>query len=1134
MSNLPTRLAALSSAQRALFEYWLLERNQAVKPKLQIQPRNTADPSPLSFAQQRLWFIHQLHPTSPVYNMPKLFRLKGKLNQHALQSALDMIVQRHEVLRTIFPKLSSPGADLPVQVICPPQPVPIKRQDLQGHAGADRETRARELVRQAIYQPFDLTTDLMLRAFLLQLAADDQILLLVIHHSATDGWSMRVLAQEFAQLYTAVCTNQPVTLPALAIQYADYSVWQRQWLTGERLATRLAYWQQQFATTPPLLDLPVDRPRALHQTDHGAHEIYLLPPALTVATRAFCLRENVTLFMTLLAAFQTLLHRYTGQTDIVIGTPIANRTPLETERLIGFFVNTLALRGDLTGDPTVRELLDRVRQVALGAYDHSELPFEKLLEELPIARDPSHHALFQVMFALQNLPDITLTLPDLTLEPFAIDKGTAPFDLYMNITDSKGELKVALYYRTDLFDQATVRRMLGHFDTLLTAMVAAQPGGAALRLSQLPILTAAERRQLLTDWNATQQPVEAAVCVHHLFEAHCHRHPQQTALIYRETALTYQALNVHANQLAHHLQNRGVAPAGQGTPLVAICLQRTPEATVALLAVLKAGGAFLCLDPAWPAERLATVLQQAGVAWLITSSDAAENLPAPAQRTSIYLDREAEQIRQAPTTNPAVAIDPADLAYVVTTSGSTGIPKCIMVPQRAISNYAAFSAQTFAICHTDRRLQFSSFGSEHFIADMLVYLAYGAALVFRPAEEALVLGDFLAFLETQQISIASLPSAYWQQWALALAEEPLPIPSRLRLVITGMDVVKPAPFALWQTKIGKRLRWINLYGPAETTCASSWYEADFASTEPLARIPIGRPIPNTQIYLLDPALQPVPIGVTGEIYIGGAGVAHGYCNQPTQTAEKFIANPYGAGTLYKTGDLARYLPDGQLDFLGRQDHQVKIRGFRIELQEIEQQLMAHPTVTAAVVVAHRDQAAEQLVAYLVPAPGALINGPQLRHYLKQQLPNYMIPQNFVLIETMPMTANGKINRLALPVPDFNRMAVTACFVTPRNAVETQIATIWCELLQVRAIGVHDDFFEWGGHSLLATRIVSHVNQRFGVEFPLRALFDRPTIAEMALLITRLQAQQLDPSTLEAIISDLEGLTEEITVTALPT
>ncbi len=1125
MSNLQERIAALSPEQRVLFEYWLLEQNQVNNTKPQIQRQGMDVSTPLSFAQQRLWFIQQLNPSSAIYNMPKLVRLKGKLNQRAMQQALDTIVRRHEVLRTIFPAVDG----LPVQVVCPPQTLPIERYDLQEHRPTARETMAREIIYQAIHRPFDLAQDLMLRVFLIQLSEDDQILLLVIHHSATDGWSMRVLDREFSQLYAAACANQPCPLPDLTIQYADYTLWQRQWLTGERLATQLAYWQQQFATTPPLLDLPVDRPRAIRQNDHGAHESCLLPQSLTAATHTFCLRENVTLFMTLLAAFQTLLYRYTGQADIVVGTPTANRRPIETEGLIGFFVNTLALHGNLAGDPTVRELLDRVRNLALGAYDHSDLPFEKLLEELPITRDLRHHALFQTMFALQNLPDSTIRLPDLTLEPFVIDKGTAPFDLYMTSSERKGELQVVLYYKTDLFDRATARRMLGHFVTLLTAMVAENPAGTALRLSQLPLLTDAERRQLLTDWNATQQPAppdRVTPYVHHLFEAHCRHHPDQTALIYRGTSVTYQVLNTHANQLAHHLQKLGVAPAHKENSLVAICLHRRPEAAIAILAVLKAGGAFLCINPAWPAERLTTILQQTGVKWLITSRDEMENLPANAEFTRIYLDVDADQICQASTANPDVAIDSEDLAYVITTSGSTGVPKSIRVPHRAISNYATFSAQTFAIAPTDRRLQFSSMGSEHFIMDMLAYLPHGAALVFRPEDEALVICEFLSFLEEQQISIVSLPSAYWQQWAFALAEQPLPLPSRLRLVITGMDVVKPEFFTLWKAKIGQAIRWINLYGPAETTGASTWYEADLSTAETPARIPIGRPIINTCIYLLDPAMNPVPIGVTGEIHIGGAGVTHGYYNQPDQTVEKFIPNPYGAGYLYKTGDLARYLPDGNLDFLGRKDHQVKIRGFRIELQEIEQQLNKHPMIQETVVVAHTAQEDKQLVAYVVPVAHGTIQAQLLRQYLQRKLPNYMIPHLFVPIDALPLTPNGKIDRLALPTPDFNRAMVNAGYVAPRNPLEAQVAAIWREILQLEAIGIHDNFFEWGGHSLLATRIVARINQQWALEFPLSTLFEAPTIAQMASNITHLQAPQLLPLTLEEALHDLEGLADE--------
>ncbi|MCX6046750.1 MAG: amino acid adenylation domain-containing protein [Chloroflexi bacterium] len=1124
MLNPQERIAALSAEQRALFAQRLIERNRADQPQAMLQARSAQEPGLLSSAQQRLWFIHQLNPASPVYHMPKVLRLKGPLNRHALQRALDQIVERHRVLRTVFPAIDG----VPRQVTEPPRPVHIAWQDLAEHPANERETIARGLVRQAIHQPFDLTKDLMVRVWLIRLRDDDHVLLLVIHHIATDGWSMRVLEKEFSQLYTAACANQPFALPNLPLQYAEYSLWQRQQLTTDRLTAQLAYWQQQFVNSPPLLDLPVDRPRALSQTDDGAHEVRSLPPSLTAATRAFCRRENVTLFMTLIAAFQTLLQRYTGQDEIVIGTPIANRIPVETERLIGFFVNTLALRGNLAGDPTVRELLNRVRQMALDAYDHSELPFEKLLEELAVTRDPSHHPMFQVMFALQNLPDITLTLPDLTIEPFKIDKGTAPFDLYMTITDSKGELKVALYYKTDLFDQATVRRMLGHFITLLTALTADHPSPGQQRLSQLPILPDEERQQLLVDWNATQTPPATVLYIHQRFEAHCQRYPDQIALIYQGAHLSYAALNQRANQLAHYLQKQGVGSVDTERSLVAICLPRTPEAAMAMLAVLKAGGAFICLDPSWPAERLALICQQTQTNWVITSRNAPADLPAIPVR--IDLEAVEERLQQECMANLTTPISPEDLAYVVYTSGSTGQPKGIMATQQGIANYSLFSARTFAVSSTDRRLQFSPFGSEHFIADVMVYLSAGATLVFKPDDYAFSIQEFLHFLAEQKISIASLPSAYWHQWAMSMAIDMAPLPAHLRLVITGMDVVQAEAFALWQAKIGSRVRWINVYGPAETTCASTFYEADFATAAQWPRVPIGRPIANTTLYVLDAALNPTPIGVPGELYIGGAGVARGYINQPALTAEKFIPDPFSdqpAARLYRTGDLVRYLPSGNLDFLGRKDQQVKVRGFRIELQEIEVQLNHHPAIQAAVVITWADQGDKQLVAYIVPVVGEIVETQVLRAYLKQKLPSYMIPTLFVPLSALPLTPNGKLDRRALPVPDFDRTTIAADFVAPRHLLEAQVAAIWCEILAVETIGIHANFFELGGHSLLATRIIARVDRLFNVEFPLRKLFEAPTIAEMALSITQLQAQHVASIDMEEILRAIEFLPDSV-------
>ena len=1124
MQPIQERIAALSSEQRALFEQQLFAYSSTRNSRSQIEHRDPQQPCSLSSAQQRLWFIHQFNPTSAVYNMPKVLRLQGQLNLPALQQALNQIVERHEVLRTVFPN----GDNGLEQRVMPPQPVTIQQLDLQDHAVETREEVARDLARRAIYQPFDLVTDLMMRGWLIRFAEDDHLFVLVVHHIATDGWSNRVLEKEWGQFYTAACANQSLSLPPLPIQYADYSVWQRQQLTGERLASQLAYWQQQFSNLPPLLDLPLDKPRPLHPTEHGAHEIQILSPALTAALRAFCLRENITLYMTLLAAFQTLLHRYTGQDDIVIGTPIANRTPIETEKLIGFFVNTLALRGDLAGDPTVRELLDRVRQTALAAYDHSELPFEKLIEELPIQRSLNHHPLFQVMFALQNLPDSTLILPGLTVVPFKIDKGTAPFDLNMNITDSRGELKVALYYKTELFEHATISRMVGHFINLLTAMVAENPLGAQQRISMLPILADNEQRQLLLEWNTTQHAWPAGLCIHHLFELQCRRNPGHTAIVYQDRQLTYGEMNQRANQLAHHLRKQGVGPATLTSALVAICLPRSPEAAIAMLAVLKAGGAFICLDAAWPTERIETILQQTQAQRVITSSAVLATRPTLAPIV-IDLDTDAPVIQQAATENLTVAIQPEDLAYIVYTSGSTGVPKGIMATQRGIVNYVLFIAQTFNHSSADRRLQVSAFGSEYFIADIMVYLSAGTTLIFKPDDYVLSIPELLRLLTEQKITIASLPSAYWHQWAMSLSEPFAPTSPYLRLVFTGMDVIKSEAFALWRANIGDSVRWVNEYGPAETTIGSTYYEADFAADTVPVRVPIGRPIANTAIYILDAAMKPVPIGVPGEIYIGGAGLARGYINQPELTKEKFIPNPFSDqpdARLYRTGDLARYLPAGDIDFLGRKDSQVKVRGFRIELQEIESKLNEHPTVQAAVVTTWADQGDKQLVAYIVPEAGATVQSQVLRQYLKQRLPSYMIPHLFMPIAALPMTVSGKLDRLALPKPDFNRAAVNASFVAPRSSPETDIAAIWCEILEIKTIGIHDNFFDWGGHSLLATRIVARISQLIGLEFPLRTLFEAPTIAEMASIITRLQAQQINPRTLAEILHDLETLPEE--------
>jgi amino acid adenylation domain-containing protein len=1032
---------------------------------------------PLSYAQERLWFLDQLEPSCAAYNMASLFRLKGPLNVTALKQSLSEIVRRHEILRTTFP--AEDGR--PVQAIAPALPWMLPVVDLRQVPGHKREVQVRALAREEGQRPFDMAQGPLQRAMLLRLAAEEHVLLLIIHHSIFDGWSMGVFVQELTELYPAFCAGQPPSLPKLPIQYVDYATWQRQLLQGEVLDRQLAYWKQQLAGAPAVLELPSDQPRPAVQTFRGARQSLLLSPSLWAALEALSQREGATLFMVLLAAFQVLLYRYTGQQDICVGTPIAGRTRTEVEGLIGFFANILVLRTDLSGTPTFRELLRRVREGALGAYMHQDLPFERLVEELQPARTLSYSPLFQVMLALQNVPPVPTAMAGLKLHQEFIDIGTAKFDLSLFLVPQDQGLNATLEYSTDLFEAATIRRMLGHWQKVLDGVVA-QPD---VPIATIPLLTEEEQHQLLRAWNNTTAQVPEGMCLYELFETQAERVPDHIAVISPSTnqRLTYCELNRRANQLAHYLRRLGVGP----DVLVGICLERSAETLTGLLGILKAGGGYVPFDLTFPKERIRMMMEDTGAPVIVTQESLLELMPEHTQ--IVCLDRDWPVISLASVERPEGAGTPDSSAYVIYTSGSTGRPKGVQIMHCNVVNFITSMCREPGFSNADAFLTVLPISFDFSVNDIFLPLAAGAKIVIASRDDVTDGSRLMELLNRFEITVLNATPSTWR----LLLEAGWKGSPQLTALCGGEALTSQLAEsllaccgALW-----------NLYGPTETTVFSSIQKIKSTAE----KISIGKSIANTQMYNLDSHLQAVPIGVPGELYIGGIGLARGYLNRPDLTAEKFISNPFSdePGTrLYKTGDLARYLPDGNLEYLGRLDHQVKIRGFRIELGEVEAVLTQHSAIRQAVVLAREQIPGDtRLVAYLVPTRDPAPTTSVLRSFLKAKLPASMIPSAFVALEALPLTPSGKVDRNALPKPDGGRPELESGFVAPYDAFERQLTYMWEDLLGVQPIGVQDDFFELGGHSLLAVQLFAHIEKLLGIRLPLVMLFQRPTIAALA-------------------------------------
>ena len=1054
--------------------------SQTRRPSPLAEPTGSSDRIPLSFAQQRLWFLEQLAPGTALYNIPLAVRMTGEVRVDYLEAALNAVIARHEVLRTNI--VTENGT--PAQLIRQPRPAQLRIID---HGGQDGEVPKNELPRlltREAQRAFDLAEDLLIRCALFRIRAGVRVLLITLHHIVCDEWSLRILFREMAAFYGAFLEGQEPLLLDLPIQYADFAIWQGEYLQGSALAKELNYWKKTLNGAPPRLNLVPDL-RPTDRSPHAGRRQYLeLPRHLSDRLRELSRRDGVTLFMTLLAGFKALLFRYTRQDDILVGSPIAGRTRVETENLIGFFVNTLVLRTHLSGDPTFIELLQRVRETAFGAYQHQDLPFEKLVEELRPNRRSNDVPLVQAVFAHHHSIDAELQLPGVDLEWIDVDTETSKFDLTWVVRESGGGLNVCVEYASALFDDAAVTQLLGHWLTLLEG-VASDPNR---RVSRIPLLRPEERQRALVDWNQTSRPYPESASVPQLFEEQARQTPNAIAVRYGSSELSYSELDRRADHIAEALRGLG---AGSNT-VIGLCVDRSKDLVAGMLGILKTGAAYLPLDSSWPKERLSVMLEDAKAPVVLTQASLQAALP-PTRASILCVDA----LPAASGGGSNMPVSPDDLAYVIYTSGSTGCPKGVAVPHRAIvslvrkTDYAQLTEQ-------DRVAQASNASFDAATFEIWGALLNGATLIGIEREVMLAPKELAARLSSERITTLFLTTALFNQVA---AETPGAFRS-LKHLLFGGEMVDPR----WVKHVLEHQppeRLLHVYGPTETTTFAAWHHITALDSR-RGSIPIGRPIANTRLYVLDGQLEPAPIGVPGEIYIGGPGVARGYLNDPELTAKKFVPDPFTdqrGARLFKTGDLARYLPDGAVEFIGRSDHQVKIRGFRVEPGEVEAVLRTHAAIRESLVVAEETESGRRLIAYVVLTEGfdsSSIN--DLRQFLKEKLPAYMVPAVLVPLPNLPLTANGKIDRAALPSPDQARPVLDEAFLAPRTRVEERLAALWSEILNVDRVGVQDSFFDLGGHSLLAVKLFAAIEKEFGKKLPLASLFERPTIEQLAQAI----------------------------------
>jgi amino acid adenylation domain-containing protein len=1087
MDSIAQRIARLSPEKRAILDHALKQRDLPMAMHKSIPRRSSREPAPLSFAQQRLWFLSKLDPDSRAYHQPSAIRLTGDLDLAALKLAFDALLARHEILRsTVY----AADESMPLQIVKDLHPFDLQVIDLSGLSNADKPTELHNRIIEITDRLFDLTRDTVLRAALLRLDASDHILLLVSHHIATDAWSNGILWRELATLYEAFLKRAANPLPELPIQYGDFAAWQRGRLQGSALEHHITYWKKHLDGIAPLRLAP-DSTTPATVGYPGASRSWLLARPLISRLRELSRGAGATLFMTMLAAFQALLYRYTGQDDIATGSPIAGRTRSETEGLIGPFVNTLVLRSDLSGNPSFQQLLDRVKRTALAAYEHQEMPFEKLVVELHPNRDFGRNPLVQVMFAHQNQPPQPVEFSGLSVTPVEIQRRTAKFDLSLDTWEEPDGLKATLEYRTDLFDSMTAMRLLSHYENLLRAVVD-DPNRS---IGELPILSVSERRQLLVEGNGETSDLSTDKPVHQLIEEQAAATPDDIAVVCAEDQLTYEELNRRANQLAHRLRKLGVGD----DDVVGICLESHVNLMVALLATLKAGGAYLPLDPDHPRSRLQFMLQDTGATVLLTQKQLMDIFPKFTGKT-IALESEWGELALERSENPLHPVAPNNLAYVIFTSGSTGKPKGVLIEHRGLTNYLNYCTSVYPIREGRGSLVHSSIAFDATITGLFAPLLVGRAVYLLPKHDSL---ESLAkqLRELRDFSLVKITPAHLKLLSQQIPEQEAN--GLTRCFVIGGENLVAEQIRFWQQN-APDTRLFNEYGPTENVVGCIAFDA--SQWRGGGSVPIGRPIRNTTAYVLDRNMQLVPAGAVGELYLGGVGVARGYLNQDSLTREKFVTDRFSAepkGRLYRTGDLVRYLPGGMLEFLGRMDDQVKLRGYRIELGEIEAVLCQHPAIQGAAVAAQgEDRDDRQLVGYYVSDADPLPTSSELREFLKVRLPDFMVPAILLPIDALPLTSNGKVDRRALSLPDTVTMYRDNSPIAPRDELEFRLMNIWQSVLGSQRIGIKDNFFDLGGHSLLAMTVIDQIEKTCGKRIPLGALFQAPTIEGLTAFVRK--------------------------------
>ena len=1056
---------------------------------------------PASFAQQRLWFLDQMVSGTPFYNVSKAIKFPFQVNSHVLEMSLNEIVRRHETLRTTFKAIDGQ----PFQVITSSMKLDLTVHDLTHLSLQDRATSVQQLADCDGAMPFDLSKGPLIRTALIKLDYNDFVFIFSMHHIISDAWSLDIFFNELTILYESFMQGKSSPLPELPLQYADYSVWQLEYLKGKVLEEQVAYWKEKLSGIPPL-HLPIDKRRPVFQTFRGVQEIFDLPVSLSDKIRKLSQQQNVTLFMTLLSAFIALLHHYSRQSDIVIGAPIAGRNQTEIENLIGFFVNSIVIRTQLSTDMNFIQLLEKVKAGSLEAFAHGDLPFEKLVEELHPTRDLSRNPLFQVLFQMAATKDAVFNTPDEKNMNVDVKSNISKFDLTLSMADENGVLRGYFEYNTDLFFKQTIVRLISHYNNLLQSIV----DNPAALVSDLEVLGASEKQQLLVDWNNNSRRYPAVEFVHQLIEKNAKEFPEQIALFTDKEKITYAELNRQANQLAHFLVSEGITP----DTMVAVCMERSIKMIVTHLAILKAGGAFVSLDPAYPAERLAFMLTDSRAPFLITDQRLEKQLRVETSCKRISTDNDWKPIEDLPGYSPLVSLLPQNRAYVIYTSGSTGKPKGVELSHVGLMNLVHWQCETYKISSRDRCLQMATPAYDAYVYELFPCLSAGAAAYLMDDFTRTSSGQLKDKLIEKGITIVFLPTSL----AEAVLDEPWPENVPIRILGTAGEKLMRVP--------SKALpfRFFNLYGPAENTVIATYWPVSPGKKQEL--LPIGRPVANVWLYILDKRMNPVPIGIPGELYIGGQGLARGYFNRPRLTAEKFVPDPFSdkhGSRLYKTGDLVRYLPDGNIDFIGRIDHQVKLRGYRIELEEIEKVLHSHAGVReAAVILKEIVSGNKAIFAYVSLNPGCTSSPENLRMFLKKKLPAFMLPSSIMVLEDLPKSFSGKIDRKALPDPKQVGSQRGSDYYPPETPIELMISNIWKEFLLVEKISVKENFFDSGGHSLMMAQVHYRLREKLGVEISLIDLFQFPTIRSLARHLEKVPGLRASRQSTTVTINDAKN------------